>query len=66
MLVIGNLDFKSDQKAKVKIPKFKADDFVMPFKMQEAPYAKNGSLTVVLKPYEIQVFAIKKIINPKD
>ena len=66
LLVIGNLDFKSDQKAKVKIPKFKADDFVMPFKMREAPYAKNGSLTVVLKPYEIQVFAIKKIINPKD
>ncbi len=65
LVVVGNLDIKSDQKVKVKIPKFSADDFVMPVKMQEAPLAKKGSLTMVLKPYEIQVYAIKKITKIK-
>ncbi len=62
LVIIGNLDFVNAQKAKIKVPKLQKDDFVMPFKMQEAPVAKNGSFTVALKPFEIQVLAVKKVL----
>ena len=65
IIVIGNLDFVNAQDANVKVPKMKKDDFVMPFKMQEAPIAKNGSFEISLKPFEIQVLAVKKMPKPK-
>lgn len=61
VIVIGNLDYINSQDATVKVPKMKKDDFAMPFKMQEAPIAKNGAFEVSLKPFEIQVLAIKKM-----
>lgn len=61
IIVIGNLDYINSQDATVKVPKMKKDDFAMPFKMQEAPIAKNGAFEVSLKPFEIQVLAIRKM-----
>lgn len=65
IIVMGNLDFINSQSAKVKVPKMKKDDFVMPFKMQDAPIAKNGAFMVNLKPFEIQVLAVKKMPKQK-
>lgn len=65
IIIIGNLDYTASQKAKVKVPKLDKDDFVMPFKMVEPPVAKNGSFSVALRPYEIQVLAVKKTLNTK-
>lgn len=65
LVVIGNLSYTDTQKAKVKVPKLSKDDFVMPFKMLEPPIAGNGSLSVLLRPYEIQVFLTKKTLNSK-
>ena len=63
IVVIGNLDTSGVHKAKVSVPRLLKNDFVLPFRMNEAPVAKNGSLNVELAPYEIQVFAIKKSLN---
>ena len=63
IVVIGNLDTSGVHKAKVSVPGLLKNDFVLPFRMNEAPVAKNGSLNVELAPYEIQVFAIKKSLN---
>ena len=65
IVVIGNLDYTNAQSATVKVPKMKKDDFVMPFKMQEAPIAKNGAFEISLKPFEIQVLAVKKMPKQK-
>lgn len=64
VIVVGSLDQLSGHKVKVTIPGFNQNDFVMPFKMIEAPVAKNGYMEVTLQPYEIQVFASKKPFSP--
>ena len=63
VVIIGNLDPSNSYNTVVRIPKLGKDDFVLPFKMKSAPLAKNGSLTVTLRPYEIQVLVIKKTFN---
>ncbi len=63
VLIIGNLDPTNAINTTIKVPKLEKNDFVMPFKMKEAPITKNGSLTVTLRPYEIQVLVIKKVLN---
>lgn len=65
IIVIGNLNYTDGQKATVKVSKLKKDDFVMPFKMQQAPIAKKGAFEVDLKPFEIVVLAVKENTTSK-
>ena len=60
LIVYGNLDQKRAHKAEVKIPDFKENDTVIPFKIKNAPIAKDGKFSVELEPLEIQILVIKK------
>ena len=62
VVVIGNLDAKNEIETNVYISKLKSNSFVSPVKMIEPPATKNGRLAVTLKPYEIQVFMLSKVV----
>ena len=59
VLVIGNLDMNSSQKAIIKVKDIPDESPVIPFKMINPLIMKNGKISAELEPYEIQVFYIK-------
>ncbi len=61
LVVIGNLDTKHGIETNVYIPKLKTNSFISPVTMIEPPNVKKGKLSVILQPYEIQVFMLNKV-----
>ena len=58
ILVFGNMNFRNQNNAKIKVPHFKPDIMVIPVKIKNAPITENGAFTVRLEPGEIQVMLI--------
>ncbi len=59
VVVYGNLDFKSSATAVISVPKFSDEDMVVPIKINAAPNASKGKLSVKLIPGEIQVLLLR-------
>ena len=57
-IVIGNMNFNSDNEADVRIPKFKGNEDVIIIKTTTIPTAGKGKMTVRLEPGEIQVLVL--------
>ena len=55
VIVIGNLNFKSEEVSKVSVPKLKAETPVMPMTFNSIPVIKNGKIESKMAPGEIQV-----------
>lgn len=62
LLVIGNLDFRSNIETDVKIPKLKKDWSFIPVLAENVPQIKNGGLQESLNAGEIQVFVLNNAI----
>ncbi len=65
LVVIGNLDGENSKIANVKMSGVTKDTFIMPFKMSTAPVVKNGKIEVKLKPYEIQIYILRRASSNK-
>ncbi len=61
--VIGNMNFSSEIKVKVKLPKIKPEDSVMPMTMINVPEIGKGEITTNLQPGEIQVLMFSKNLD---
>ncbi len=59
LIIAGNLNPKEPVKGKIKLQNLSKDAIVMPFKMFDAPILKRGGFELNLRPYEVQVFAVK-------
>lgn len=57
-IVIGNLNFNSDNEAAVYIPGFKGEEDVIVIKMTSVPVSGKGKMNVKLEPGEIQVLVL--------
>jgi hypothetical protein len=58
VLVIGNLNFNSNEKATVTIPKYNKDT-VLPIKVSQVPSVKHGKIQMNLQSGEIVVVILK-------
>jgi hypothetical protein len=57
VLVYGNLNFRENEKAIVKIPKYK-NDTVIPIKVSKIPDIKHGKIQTTMQPGEIVVLIL--------
>ena len=57
VLVYGNLNFNESEKAVIKVPKYKKNEFI-PIKISKMPSMKKGKIQTVLSPGEITVLII--------
>ena len=61
IVVIGNLDFKLDQKVTVFVPKLSEKQHSMPIKMGSVPKVTNGKISTELKPGEVIVLYFEEL-----
>jgi len=60
IIVVGNLDFKKDQDAKIYIPKINNDLISIPIKILSIPKVTRGKIRTKLVPGEVQVLYFEK------
>lgn len=60
IVVIGNLDFRSNVKTKISIPKFSSEIGVMPVKFNNVPVAERGGFSTELNAGEIIVLFLSE------
>ena len=61
VIVIGNLNFKENEKIVVPIPKFNKKDTIIPIKISNMPSIRGGKIHADLKAGEIIVLIVKSI-----
>lgn len=60
IIVVGNLDFRSQSKVNVSVPKLTNSVTLLPVEMVLTPVIKNGKIEIELMPGEIQVYLLDK------
>lgn len=58
VLVFGNMDFRNEKEATIKVPHFKTEMMVIPIKLKDAPKSDYGKFNAKLNKGEIQVLLI--------
>lgn len=61
VLVVANLNPKTEVRFDIKIPKLKESSFVVPVKILASPKIKNGKIQLKLMPYEVQVLLLNQV-----
>lgn len=61
IIVMGNLDFKNDQKATIYIPKMSNELISMPVKVMSIPKISKGKIDTSLAPGEVQVLLFNSL-----
>ena len=61
IVVIGNLDFRSDADAKISVPKLTDKNTIIPIKIESVPLVKKGSVEISLTAGEIIVLVLNDL-----